>query len=56
MGLVDLEAALVGVTWTDDGLLPNSSGAQAMASVIAAQIAQFDVGGTKVSNLIRMNK
>ena len=55
-GLVDLEAALVGVTWTDDGLLPNSSGAQAMASVIAAQIAQFDVGGTKVSNLIRMNK
>ena len=56
-GLVDLETALDGTTWTDDGLVFNASGAEAAASVIAAQIAQFDVGGTKrTSNLRMMDK
>ena len=44
----------IAVPTVTDGLLPNSSGAQAMASVIAAQIAQFDVGGAKRTSNLRM--
>jgi hypothetical protein len=44
---IDLADALASLAWTDNGVVPNALGSQAMTSLVEPAIESFRVGGTK---------